>query len=75
MKHANKMTLILPEYLTLSQFEEIINLALENCEEEYIIDYWDGEKNCVQIKSIDIKNHSLKHIDGYGLIMEFEKNE
>lgn len=77
MKHANKMTLILPEYLSLSQFEDIINLALKQAVEDYTTYQWDSINDVEKEVRLGINKYRLEAVatGNSEIIMEFEKNE
>ena len=77
MKHAHEITLILPEHLTLDEFQQIINTSLATALDSYSKYMWDHEKN--KEIAVDINGNECKlqviATGGKGLIVEFEHNE
>lgn len=78
MKEAHKVTLVLPEGISLNAFQDMINLALKSSPESYCIFHWipyEGEK----ATKFDLAQYELNPIatgPDNGTIFEFEvKNE
>ena len=77
MKHAHEITLILPEHVSLDEFQQIVNTSLETALDSYSKYLWDSEKNEEIVVDINGNECKLQVIatGGKGLIMEFEYNE
>ena len=77
MKHAHDITLILPEHLSLDEFQQIINTSLKTANDSYTKYMWDHENNKEVEVDIDGNNCTLETVASGGdkLLMEFEHNE
>lgn len=75
MKHANEITLILPEYIAMDSFLDIVNNALKKSDGKYEHFYWDALQAKEVHQEMIHSKYQLKPVAaGNGrILVEFER--